>query len=125
MKSRTLTLEQQRLIIDNPNVNTATLVRFLGSTRDRVERYRYKNKLKGNWSYKATGIPFMSLLRTRDGICHHVNCKSRKIHSGSFAVAMENVDRLIYCLDNNNGKLPQSMNEYVFNNLRFGVRNEN
>lgn len=114
-----MTPQHEMLILDNPNLTAATLSRFTGLSRNRVERFRTKRQAKANWVYRGYGIPFMAVVDTTDCLCFRVY-KGRKLFVGRFHKAIEMVDRLIFCLENNHGKLPPTMNEYVFDNLKFG-----
>ncbi len=107
----------QKLIDDNPNLSNAALGRFTGLTRKQVFSYRRKNQIKPNWFHKGKGIPFTSrFIVDQSTIAWRVECKGRAITSSSnFRNVIDNVDKVIYCLEINNGKLPSK----AFDNMNF------
>lgn len=109
----------ERLIEDNPNLSHSALARFTGLTKKQVFAFRKKKEISPNWFHKAVGIPFMSQFVV-DGstIAWRIECNSRGIYSSSmFDNVMDNLDRLIYALDN--GGLPPTRKESYFIGLEF------
>ncbi|AUR96170.1 hypothetical protein NVP1216O_42 [Vibrio phage 1.216.O._10N.222.55.C12] len=110
MDSRT-----QRLIDENPNINSTALSKLTGLQTRRIERHRET----AVWRYKGVGLPFVSFCNTKLSAFYCVTHKRRLMHKGNISGAIECVDRLIFCLENNNGKLPSK----VFDNMGFIGRN--
>lgn len=109
-----LSSRQLQLIHDNPNLSGASLSRFLGVDRKTVERNREQPK----WKHNGKSIPFLSFV-CADSPHWQVQFKGRLMHRGPYKAAMENLERLIYCLEHNNGNLPRTLNEVVFGDLEF------
>lgn len=105
--------QQLQLIKDNPNLSSAAIARLIGVSRWTVSEHRENPK----WTHKGKGIPFVSFSPSSGQ--YKVRCKRRDIYKGKFNNCMENLDRLIYCLENNNGKLPMTTEESIFSNLNF------
>ncbi|AUR95819.1 hypothetical protein NVP1213O_43 [Vibrio phage 1.213.O._10N.222.54.F10] len=101
----------ERLILDNPNLSTTALCRLTGLSVGVVNRIR----VKPLWTHKGKGIPFMCFVNRKEQACHQVSVRGRLVFNGLLTKAIENVDRVIYCLENNNGKLPSK----VFDNMGF------
>lgn len=114
-----LTSQHERLILDNPNLSTNKLARFLGIDKATVR----KCKAKSPFSFKGNNIPFMTSEIYNGGFRYVTVYRGRKLGVGSFKYCIEQLDRLLFCLESNNGKLPPTMNEYVFGNLKFGGDN--
>lgn len=108
-----LSKQQIQLINDNPNLSGAAIGRLVGVSRWTVNEH----KESPAWTHKGVGIPFVSFNKANGQ--HVVRCKRREIFKGKFTKCMENLDRLIYCLENNNGKLPRTMSDAVFGGLGF------
>ncbi|CAL9960924.1 hypothetical protein VPHK24_0064 [Vibrio phage K24] len=113
--------QMQRLINDNPNLSNAVLGRFTGLTRKQVFTHRNATGTRPNWLHKGKGIPFVSrFIVDLSTIAWRVECKGRAITSSSnLRNVVDNVDRVIYCLENNDGKLPSK----VLDNMKFIGRN--
>lgn len=109
-----LSKRQLQLIHDNPKLSSSSLAKFLGVNIKTVSA----NRDKPTWKHDGRTIPFLSTVN-HDGLRWYVQYGKRKIHRGSFNSAMDNVDRLIYCLENNNGKLPRTLNDVVLGDLEF------
>lgn len=111
----------KKLIQDNPNLSTSALCRLTGSNRRSIEEAKERAK----WSHNGKGIPFLSTGLTGGTLGAEINykvrCKGRTLAScSSMASAMLNVDRLVYCLENNDGKLPSRPEiKTIFDNLGF------
>ncbi len=105
----------ERLILDNPHLTSTVLMSITGLSKRQV--LNIKNT--GEWIYSGVGIPFMSFINCNERPHYRVHKNRRTIYQGIFSRAVENVDRLIYCLENNNGKLPSK----VFDNMEFIGRN--
>lgn len=110
-----LSSQQLQLIHDNPNLSGAALARFLGVTKMSTSRARGKSL----WTYRGFGVPFLAEHRSQDGMYWKVWYKEKNLANGLFSYAIENVDRLIYCLENNNGKLPAPFGEAILKDLEF------
>ena len=115
-----LTIEQERLIMDNQNLSSSIIASLIGLHKNTVINAKKRLGINPKWFHFGRGIPFVDYDRVLTA--YRIRKDGRKIYNGSFSSVMENLDRLIYCLDNNNGKLPPTMKEYVFDNLKFGER---
>ncbi|AZF88634.1 hypothetical protein [Vibrio phage P23] len=102
------------LIKDNPNLSSSALARLIGVDRSRVSRARKKPL----WSHSGVGIPY-TCRKVTSSVYLQLMCKGRSIASGKLNHILENLDRLIFCLENNNGELPKTTNDAVFGGLRF------
>lgn len=107
--------QQERLILDNPNLPDSKLASLTDLTVKQVSYYRFINNCRGEWFYKGSGIPFCAF--HQDG--YRVRKSGKKIFRGSFAGAMINVDRLIYCLENDGKHLLKTLEQKTFENLSF------
>ncbi|AUR89000.1 hypothetical protein NVP1231O_48 [Vibrio phage 1.231.O._10N.261.49.F8] len=105
----------QRLIDDNPNINSTAISKLTGVPTRRIER----NRDTAVWRYKGRGLPFVSFCNTRLSAFYCVTYKRKLIYKGNIAGSIECVDRLIFCLENNDGKLPSK----VLDNMKFIGRN--
>ena len=112
---------KEQVIRDNPNLSSSALARFLGIDRKTVARVKDSLEINTNWKHSGVGIPFTSTYITEDGFFTEVVLKGRTISkTNKIEVTSESVDRLIYCLENNDGKLPPSGVEgWSLDNLRF------
>lgn len=108
-----LSSQQLQLIHDNPNLSGAALSRLIGVSRWVINEIRDKPK----WTHNGKGIPFVGFSKSSGQ--YKVRCKRRDIYKGGFNDCIENLDRLIFCLENNNGKLPRTLNDVVFGDLEF------
>lgn len=106
---------QIQLIKDNPNLSNSALARFLCVSRDTVRRTREKPK----WKHRGVGIPYTNIVDNCDGLYYRVEFNRRVISNGSFELAMLNLDRLIFCLEHNDGKLPLTAKQSIYQGLRF------
>ena len=110
---------QERLIIDNPNLSTNVIARFLGVDKSTVRKV--KQRMTGHrHSFKGNSIPHLTSEIYNGGFRYVAIYRGRKLGVGSFSYCIEQVDRLLFCLENNNGKLPPTFNDVVFGNLKFG-----
>lgn len=107
----------KRLVRDNPNLSANKIARLSGVNKMTVIRMRKRLGVKTRWAHKGCGIPFLYFSKVN--IYHLVKYGKTVIHQGSFSGAMDNIDRLIFCLDNNNGKLPLTRREFYFKDLEF------
>ena len=105
----------ERLIADNPNLSTSAICRLTGLSIGEVNKAR----VKPLWSYKGVGIPFMCFVNRKNQACYQVSAYGRLIFNGLFYRAIEYVDMVIYCLENNKGKLPLTRKESYFVGLEF------
>ncbi|AUS01639.1 hypothetical protein NVP1287O_66 [Vibrio phage 1.287.O._10N.286.55.C7] len=92
----------ERLIVDNPNLCSTVLSKLTGVSRRTIDRKRCKS----NWRYKGFGIPFLCFVNSKESAFYEVRCKRRYIYRGEIETAMVQVDRVIYCMENNGGELP-------------------
>ena len=114
---------KQQVIRDNPNLSHRELARFLGISRFSVQRFRKTNSLTPLWKHKGRGIPFTHDSMNPDGIYKLLKYKDRQLARGKLETVMVELDRLIFCLENNNGKLPpQSVEGWSLDNLEFNKR---
>ena len=58
-----LTIEQERLVMDNPNLSTSVLSNLIRVDRNQITRLRNRKNCKGNWTYKGIGIPFLGVMQ--------------------------------------------------------------
>lgn len=106
------------LFMDNPNLNNRKLSQLTGIDEATISRKR--QAFKGNWVYKGVGLPFIQFNLSK--AAYVLRYKNTTITEGSLANALVNLDRLVYCLDNNNGMLPLSSYvkiKSIFNGLTF------
>lgn len=105
-----------QLIKDNPNLSGAELARIIGVNKSAVN----KTRLKPYWKHSGCGIPFLSHSIGKRGLGYKLRAKNKNVVScSSFESAMENLDRLIYCLENNGGNLPMTTKQAVESGIRF------
>ncbi|AUR93254.1 hypothetical protein NVP1186O_19 [Vibrio phage 1.186.O._10N.286.49.E3] len=107
-----------RLICENPHLTTASIARLTGISADRIDRVR----LNKSWVYRGYGVPFMGFINCKQDAYYNVSFKGVRVFSGTFKKAIDSVDQLIYCLENNNGQLPPTRKESYFLGLGFGER---
>lgn len=112
--------QQKHLVCDNPNLSSAKLATLTGLESHTIRNARAAMGIKPLWYHKGVGIPFMYFNTSL--VAYAVYKNDTHLFAGSFDKAVESVDRLIYCLENNNGKLPPSRREWYFKNLEFGLR---
>lgn len=110
-----MTPQHHQLIADNQNLSSTALARLIGVDRRTVAR----NRASPLWKHSGVGIPYITTVNTVDGLYYQVEFNKRVICRGSFPLAMENLDRLIYCLEHNNGKLPPTFEQSIFSDLEF------
>lgn len=114
-----------QLIKDNENLSTIVIARFLKVKPKSVSYFRNAYGYKGKWFHKGCGFPFvMEYIASGSTKSFRVEFSNRVIYSGNIQGALTNLDRLIYCLENNNGKPPRTLNEVVFGDLEFINRRE-
>ncbi len=114
-----MNLQQQQAIIDNPNLMCSKLASLLGLSKDAIRRFRIKNELLTNWKHEGKGIPFVREIVTCNGVYHKVCFGDRTLFAGRMKGVMLNLDRLIFCLENNEGKLPRTLHKCTFDGLEF------
>lgn len=108
--------QQVQLIKDNPNLSSSALESFLGVSRADIGKVRGKVL----WKHSGCGIPFLSHTVGKNGLSYKLRTKNKTVVScSSLDSAMINLDRLIYCLENNEGKLPMTTEEAIEDGLRF------
>lgn len=107
--------QQRQIIKDNPNLSSAALARLLGLTHAKVNR----NRDASAWAYRGYGLPFTFEQVMSDGVYLILKCRGRVIANGKPPYILENLDRLIYCLENNDGNLPPTLEDWSLKNLEF------
>lgn len=109
--------QMERLVIENPNLSASKLASIAKVHKNTIINTRRKLGVNHQWFHFGVGIPFVDY----DPITtsYRVRKDGRKIYNGSFSGAMDNLDRLIFCLDNNQGELPKTMEESIFSDLEF------
>lgn len=110
---------QRQLIIDNPNLSHRELARFLGVSRHVVQRYRKTNAITPPWKRSGCGIPFTHEVINHSGVYKVLKFGNRQVVKGTLDNVLVNLDRLIFCLENNNGKLPPTRLEGLHDDLGF------
>lgn len=108
-------IHQKQLIKDNPNLSSSALARFLCFTHAKVSR----NRETPLWAHRGHGIPFTFEQVMSDGVYLILKFRGRVIANGKLPYILENLDRLIYCLENNNGNLPPTLEDWSLKNLEF------
>lgn len=112
--------QQLQLIKDNPNLSGAAIANLLGVHKSTVER----NREKPLWKHSGVGIPYVYESVNSDGVYKSLKFAGRTLAKGKIESVLVNLDRLIYCLENNNGKLPMTTEESIFSNLDFITESE-
>ena len=105
----------ERLIEDNPNLSSSMIANLVGLHKNTIINTKKRLGIKSNWFHFGVGIPFVDY--DASSTSYRIRKDGRKIYDGSFNGAMENVDRLIYALDN--GGLPPTRKESYFIGLEF------
>lgn len=106
------------LFMDNPNLTNRKLSQLTGIDESTISRKR--SRYRGKWVYKGVGLPFIHFNVNK--AAYVLKYDKKTITEGILSNVILNLDRLIFCLDNNNGLLPPS--SYVkiasiFNGLTF------
>ena len=96
----------EQVIRDNPNLSHRELARFLVISRYSVQRFRKAKSLTPLWKHDGRTIPFTYDTMNPDGVYKLLKYKDRQLARGKLETVMVELDRLIYCLEKNNGKLP-------------------
>lgn len=109
----------ERLLKDNNNLSSAALSRLTGKSRFAIERLRTKLDLQSNWRHRGVGLPFTHQSVNEDGVYLSLQFKGRVLAKGKIEGVMINLDRLIYCLENNKGNLPPTLSEWSLSGLTF------
>ncbi|CAH9015776.1 putative winged helix-turn-helix DNA-binding domainprotein [Vibrio phage 120E34-1] len=110
----------ERLIRDNPTLSSARIAKLVGLHRNTVINAKKRLEVDSEWFHFGVGIPFVDY--DSSSTSYRVRKDGQKVYDGSFNGAMDNLDRLIYCLENNNGQLPPTRKESYFLGLGFGER---
>lgn len=110
---------QHQLIIDNPNLSHRELARFLCVSRHAVQYYRKANSITPLWKHSGCGIPFVHDTMNPDGVYKVLKFGSRQLARGKLETVMIELERLIFCLENNNGKLPPTRLDNLHDGLEF------
>lgn len=111
-----MTEQQKRVIRENPHLQAGRLAEFLGLNVNTVRSYRVRNKARRSWTYTGLGIPMMFF--NIDSGCFIVSNKKAKLFKGVFSKAIDVVDRLLWCIENNMFNQPRIEHPY-FENLGF------
>jgi hypothetical protein len=114
--------QELRLIKENPNLSSASLSRLTGIHQNKIQDLKIKSGV--SWTYRGHGIPFLRFINAKERAFYLVSHSRRAAHRGNFSSAIENVDRLIYCLENNSGKLPPTGKPSIFEGLGFLNKDE-
>lgn len=116
-----MTNQQTRIILENPNLSNTVLAGFLGISENQVRKFRARNGFTPNWKHDGKSIPFLRTVNAHDRFFFVVAHGDKEMHRGGSKKAIEQVDRLIYALDN--GGLPLSFKQWLFKGLRYGNEN--
>lgn len=96
--------QAEQLILDNPNVYNNKLAELIGVSRSAVCEHKKKHGITPRWYHSGCGAPFLCF--DKHAGAFRVRFRRCVVFSGMFHKAHENIDRLIYCIENNDGKLP-------------------
>ena len=118
-----MTSQQLRLINENPNLSSASLSRLTGIHQNKIQKLKVCAGVI--WTYRGHGIPFLQFINGKERAFYLVGYSRHPVYRGNLSSAIENVDRLIYCLENNNGKLPPTGNQSIFERLGFLNKDKN
>ncbi|AUR88469.1 hypothetical protein NVP1113A_68 [Vibrio phage 1.113.A._10N.286.51.E7] len=105
----------ERLIVDNPNLSSSMIASLVELHKNTIINAKKRLDITPNWFHFGMGIPFVDY--DSSSTSYRIRKDGRKIYDGSFNGAMENLDRLIYALDN--GGLPPTRKESYFVGLEF------
>lgn len=94
----------EQLIRDNPNLHNNKLAGLIGVSRSAVQEHKKKHGMTPHWYHSGCGAPFVYF--DKHAGAFRVSFRGVVVFSGVFHKAHENIDRLIYCIENNDGKLP-------------------
>ena len=115
-----INMHQIQCVVDNPNLSNLALAKFVGLNTETVRAIKSEYDLISKWKHGGKGVPFLTAGVSGGGINYKIRCKHKTVVScSSLDSAMDNLDRLIHCLENNNGKLPRTLSEVVFGDLEF------
>ena len=104
-----LTEQQKRVIRENPHLQRGKLSRLLGVGEFSIDSYKTYNNLK-SWTYSCCGMPFLSFHPLSTS--YRVQYKSRVIFLGSRNKAINVLDHLIWCIENDMFNKPRIENPY-------------
>lgn len=109
-----------RAVIDNQNLSVSALSEFLNLKQGTIRTIRRCYGQHSFWKHSGCGVPFLSKTVGNRGLIYKLRTKNKSVVScSSLDSAITNLDRLIYCLENNNGKLPPTTREFVYSGLEF------
>jgi hypothetical protein len=111
-----ITNQQRQAILDNPNLQASVLARFLAINPSTVRKVRGG---RGIHAFRGFGIPYMTSELYNHGFRYVTVFRGRKLGVGSFKYCIEQLDRLLFCLEHNNGELPLTLEEKIFLDLKF------
>lgn len=109
--------QMERLVRDNPNLSASKIASLASVHKNTIINIRRRLGVIQQWFHFGIGIPFVDYDPINTS--YRLRKNGRKVYNGSFLGAMENLDRLIFCLDNNSGKLPKTLEESIFSELEF------
>lgn len=92
------------LFMDNPNLTNRKLSQLTGIDEATISRKRLS--YRGSWVYRGVGFPFTQFSVSK--AAYVLRYDRRTITEGSLTNVLMNLDRLIFCLDSNDGLLPTS-----------------
>lgn len=92
------------LFMDNPNITNRKLSLLTGLHESEISRKR--KEYLGFWVYKGVGLPFIHFNASK--AAYVLKYDKRTVTEGSLTNVLMNLDRLIFCLDSNDGLLPTS-----------------
>lgn len=111
-----MTEQQKRVIRENPHLSASKIASLLGLSRSTIVSYRYR--LGGVcWSYSGKGIPFFYF--SNSCAQHFVKYNGKVFYNGVISKAINIVDHLIWCIENNIFNQPRIEHPYLVN-LKFG-----
>lgn len=105
-----LTKQQKQAIKDNPNIQSGKLAKLIGCNVKTVQRNRVSK-----WSYTGVGVPFFRF----DGLFRVKYRHSFIYASKSYVKAMQVVEHLIWCIENEMFNQARIEHPY-FENLKLG-----
>lgn len=107
----------ESLLADNPNLKASSLAKLAGVSSQSINRLKRKMEVRSSWIHNGIGIPFISY--DKSVTAHRLRKGTRTLYFGTLEGSLVNLDRLIYCLENNNGKLPPTLSEWSLSDLEF------
>lgn len=110
-----MTPQIKRLLAENPHLQSGKLALLTGMKPRAINKFKKENGLTGKWTYSGVGIPFMCY-----EFSYLVRYKQKHIgSSGLLEKAIDLVDHLIWCIENNMFNKPKIEHPYL-SNLKLG-----